>query len=241
MNTTVQPHICIIVPAYNEEGSMRDVLRSIKEYCPTAEIVVVNDASTDTTKQVAEEAGVPVLDLPTNLGIGGAMQTGFLYAVRNNYDIAMQVDGDGQHDPQFIPQLLKVLEQGRADMVIGSRFLKPVGYRASFMRLFGIRFFAWLIGIVTNKRIYDATSGFRAYNRKALAFAVRHYPTDFPEPESIVMMLRNGFRIREVSVIVRERQAGVSSVRPLKGTYFVATNAVAILVSGFKKRLRATI
>lgn len=230
--------ICIIIPAYNEAASLAHVIQGIRAAAPQATLVVINDASRDATAEIAQTMGVLVINLPINLGIGGAMQTGFLYAVRHQYDIAMQVDGDGQHDPRFIPALLEVLDRDEADMVIGSRFLQPVGYRASFMRLFGIRFFAWLIGIVSNKRIFDATSGFRAYNRQALQIVAQHYPSDFPEPESIVMMLRNGFRIREVPVVMQQRQGGVSSVRPAKGAYFVASNAVAIVISAFKKRLR---
>lgn len=230
--------VCIIVPAYNEEETLLDVVTSIRKYCPEAALLVVNDASTDNTSAVAHTAGVRVLDLPINLGIGGAMQTGFKFAVRHGYDIAMQVDGDGQHDPRFIPDLLAPLFAGTADMVIGSRFLRPVGYTSSLLRLFGIRLFAYLIGLVTNKRIFDSTSGYRAYNRTALEFAAQHYPSDFPEPESIVTFLRNGFRLKEVPVIMQRRGGGVSSVRVGRGIYFVLSNAIAILVSGLKRRLR---
>lgn len=226
------------MPAYNEAATLRGVLQAIRTYCPTADVVVVNDASTDATQTVAEAAGVRVLDLPINLGIGGAMQTGFRYAVRQGYNFAMQVDGDGQHDPRFIPDLLAPLMQNTADMVIGSRFLKPVGYTSSFVRLFGIRLFAYLIGLVTNKRIFDSTSGYRAYNRAVLEFAAQHYPSDFPEPESIVTFLRNGFRLQEVPVIMQRRARGASSVQVGRGTYFVLSNAIAILVSGLKRRLR---
>lgn len=238
MNTAQAKKVCIIVPAYNEESSLAEVVQSIHRYYPMADVVVVNDASTDNTKEVASSLNVPVLDLPINLGIGGAMQTGFIYAVRKGYDMAMQVDGDGQHDPRFIPEIIDLLEKNQADIVIGSRFLKRVGYTSSFMRLFGIRLFAYLIGLVTDKRIYDSTSGFRAYNRSALEFAARHYPSDFPEPESIVTFLRNGFRIREVSVAMRPRTTGISSVRPFKAAYFVVSNAIAIVLSGFKEKVR---
>lgn len=230
--------VCIIVPAYNEAVSLAAVAASIRTHYPAADIVVVNDASTDQTKTVAQRLGILVLDLPINLGIGGAMQTGFQYAVRHSYEWAMQVDADGQHDPQFIPQLLNVFEEDKADMVIGSRFLQPVGYTSSFIRLFGIRLFAYLIGLVTNKRIFDSTSGYRAYNRAALEFAAQHYPSDFPEPESIVTFLRNGFRIREVPVVMRERTGGTSSVKPFQGVYFTLSNAIAIILSGLKERVR---
>lgn len=235
---TTDSSLCVIVPAHNEEKTIVSVIHKIRHVAPGAAIVVVNDGSTDNTKLEAEKTNTIVLDLPINLGIGGAMQTGFKYAVREGYQMAMQVDGDGQHDPQFIPNVLEPLKTRAADMVIGSRFLQPIGYTSSFIRLFGIRFFAWLIGMVTNKRIFDATSGYRAYNRRALEFAARHYPSDFPEPESIVTFLRNGFRIKEVPVIMKARQGGVSSVRPFKGMYFVISNAIAIVLSGFKHKLR---
>lgn len=229
--------ICIIIPAYNEAATLAGVIADIQVHAPGADLVVVNDASQDDTGHVARRVGVPVLDLPINLGIGGAMQTGFVYAYRNGYDIAMQVDGDGQHDPKHIPDVLAPIQKGMADVVIGSRFLERIGYTSSFIRLFGIRFFAWLIGIMTNKRIFDATSGFRAYNKRALAFATWHYPSDFPEPEAIVQFLRNGFRIREVPVVMRERQGGISSVKVTKGVYFVATNALAIMITTFKRKV----
>ena len=235
---SINPRICIIVPAFNEAGSLPEVLQLIAGYCPQAHVVVVNDASVDKTREVALEAGVTVLDLPINLGIGGAMQAGFKYAVRHDFDIAMQVDGDGQHDPKFIPDLIAVLESGVADMVIGSRFLKRVGYTSSLIRLFGIRLFAYLIGLVTDRRIFDSTSGYRAYNRSALEFAARYYPSDFPEPESIVTFLRNGFRLKEIPVAMKKRSSGRSSVRPFKGTYFVLSNSIAILMSALKRRIR---
>lgn len=230
--------ICIIIPAYNEEATLARVLQEIRTHVPNANLVVVNDSSADGTSEIAHGLGVSVLDLPINLGIGGAMQTGFKYATRNGYDIAMQVDGDGQHDPKYIKRVLEPILAGKADFVIGSRFLERIGYTSSFIRLFGIRFFAILIGIMTNQRIFDATSGFRAYNREALVFAARHYPSDFPEPESIVLFLRNRFRIKEVPVVMRERLGGVSSVRVAKGIYFVASNALAIVISAFKRRVR---
>ena len=236
-----QPSVCIIIPAYNEAASVGRVVDQVRQVAPQAHLIVVNDASSDGTAAVAQQKGVPVLDLPINLGIGGAMQTGFKYAYRNGYDVAMQLDADGQHDPKFIPDLLRVLSEDRADMVIGSRFLQPVGYKASFLRLFGIRLFAWLIGLVTNKRIFDSTSGFRAYNRLALEFVARHYPSDFPEPESIVTMLRNGFRLQELPVVMSSRQAGQSSLGSdlgFRAAYFLISNAIAIVMSGFKERLR---
>jgi len=230
--------VCVIIPAYNESGAIKRVVTSVKHSYPPGDIIIVNDASTDNTGAIAETLGVPVLHLPINLGIGGAMQTGFKYAVKKNYDIAIQVDGDGQHDPAYIPNLLKPLYEGKADIAIGSRFLHADSYRSSFMRLIGIRFCSYLISLATNKYIHDSTSGFRAYNKEALRFAAIHYPPDFPEPESIVTFLRNEFRVKEVPVAMQRRQSGISSIRPLKGTYFVASNSIGIIMSSFKKKTR---
>ncbi|MDO8512117.1 MAG: glycosyltransferase family 2 protein [bacterium] len=227
--------IAIIIPAYNEEKCLKASIDAIKVSCPQGDIIVVNDASTDKTKEIALSIpNITLLDLPINLGIGGAMRTGLTYVHRNNYDIAMQVDGDGQHDPVFIPNLLEVLNNDKADMVIGSRFLKREGFTSSPMRILGIRIFSFLIYIVTGKYVSDSTSGFRLYNKQALAYAAKHYPTDFPEPESIVMMFQRGFRLNEIPVIMKERQGGVSSVRPIKAAYFVASNSIAILISAIK-------
>ena len=228
--------LAIIVPAYNEESCIKNSLQAIRNACPEATIIVVNDASSDNTKKIAKTMSIILLDLPINLGIGGAVQTGLKYAARNNFDIAMQVDSDGQHDPIFIKPILEILEKDEADMVIGSRFLNRVGFKSSPMRILGIRIFSYLIYLVTNKYIYDSTSGFRAYNKKTLAFAARHYPSDFPEPESIVMFLHNGFRLKEIPVIMRERQGGISSVKPLKAVYFVFSNSIAILISALKAK-----
>lgn len=235
------PHqkVCVIIPAYNESGAIKKVVHAVQEHYPKANIVVINDASTDNTGAIAATLGITVLDLPINLGIGGAMQTGFKFAVKKGYDIAIQVDGDGQHDPAYIPTLLKPILENRADVVIGSRFLHKESYRSSFMRLLGIRFCSYLISLATNKYIHDSTSGFRAYNKEALRFAALHYPPDFPEPESIVTFLRNEFRVKEVPVAMQQRHSGISSIRPLKGTYFVASNSIGIIMSSFKRKTRS--
>lgn len=237
-----QNSVCVIMPAYNEEATVGDVVQKVRENAPFVDIVVIDDGSRDATSVAARAVGAHVIELPFNVGIGSAVQTGLKFAAREGYEFAMQVDGDGQHDPRFIPDLLAVLREGAADMVIGSRFLESVGYRASVMRLFGIRLFAYLIGLVTNRRIFDSTSGYRAYNRTALEFAAEYYPTDFPEPESIVTMLRNGFRIREVSVTMQQRQGGQSSLGKdigLRSAYFLLSNAIAIVISGFKAPIRS--
>jgi len=237
---TNSERVCVIIPAYNEEETLPDVLHLVKKNAPTAGVVVMNDGSHDATSLVAHEHGVPVLDLPINLGIGGAVQTGIKYAYRHGYDVAIELDGDGQHDPKHIPELLSaVRKDGGPDVAIGSRFVQNSDYRASLMRQFGIHLFSFLIHLVTGKRIYDSTSGYRAYNRRAMQFLQSEYPADFPEPESIVMLLVNGYRISEVPVEMHERQGGESVVQSdisWRAVYFVVSNAIAIVLTGLSTR-----
>ena len=235
MNTT---RVCVIIPAYNEEATVASVINRVRQYLPHAAIVVVNDGSHDRTAEVAAGAGAIILNLPFNLGIGGAVQTGLKYAHRGGYHAALEIDADGQHDPKHAPELLAALHTSGADMIIGSRFIADTAYRSSNLRRFGIHVFSYLIKLVTRQRIYDSTSGFRAYSPRALARFAQAYPTDFPEPESIVTLLKAGGRIKEVPVTMQDRQHGVSVVgRDLsfRASYFVLSNAIAILVSGIKR------
>lgn len=230
-------NLCVIIPAFNEERALGRVIEQVVEHVPGAAVVVVNDGSTDTTKEVAMREGAIVLNLPFNLGIGSAVQTGLKYALCNGYTFAAQVDADGQHKPSYLPKLLERLKD--VDVVIGSRFVSKTGYRSTFLRRFGIVLFTILIRVAWGKTIFDATSGFRVYNHRALSFLAPHYPDDFPEPESIVLLLRNGFRIMEYPVAMQRRQGGISSIRhdfSFKAAYFVLTNAIAILVSSLKTR-----
>lgn len=234
-------NICVIIPAYNEEASVSHVIRAVRHELPAAEIVVVNDGSTDSTSSCAQAAGASVVDLPFNLGIGGAVQTGLKYAHQGGYDAALEIDADGQHDPRYAPQLIDALyrQQPQIAMVIGSRFVTDNDYRSSVLRRFGIHMFSFLIKLVTGKRIYDSTSGYRAYNRAALQFLSQRYPSDFPEPESIVMLLVHGYKICEIPVTMMQRTTGMSVVgRDLsfKAAYFVLSNAIAILMSGIKTK-----
>lgn len=206
--------LCIIVPCYNESACILNVLKDIKTFQPNARIVVVNDCSTDDTARiVAKDGSAVLLNLPVNLGVGAAMQTGFLYALENGFGRAVKFDGDGQHSARMIDSLVEPLQKGEADLVIGSRFLTRDGFQSTALRRVGISFFRWLCRLLTGQTITDTTSGFRAYNAEALAFAAVHYPSfDYPEPEEVILLGRNGFRIKEVPIVMNERQGGKSSL-----------------------------
>ena len=202
----------IIIPAYNEEESIRQTVEDIIEKAPDFDYIVINDCSKDSTKQICEKNNLNFINLPVNLGIGGAVQTGYLYAKREGYDIAVQVDGDGQHDPEFLTEMSKYIEEGKADMVIGSRFIDKEGFQSSGARRVGIKYFTMLIKLLTGKKITDPTSGLRMVNREIIEFFAEEYPKDYPEPESVVAILRRKKRVLEIPVIMRERSGGVSSI-----------------------------
>lgn len=229
--------ILAIVPAYNESGNIQRTIEEIKKAVPPLDIVVINDCSGDTTAVEAKSAGGKVISLPLNLGIGGAVQTGFQFARKYQYDFAVQIDGDGQHDTRYLAALLKPVLNNEADVAIGSRFQKPfLGYQSSFVRRIGIHFFARLISFLTRYQITDPTSGFRAFNRKAIKVFAENYPQDFPEPESIVAANRLGMRVVEVPVEMRKRVAGQSSIRYLRTLYYMIKVTLAILLAMLKKR-----
>jgi glycosyltransferase involved in cell wall biosynthesis len=230
------PAVLAVVPAYNEGGGVADVVRELSEVRPRLDVLVVDDGSSDRTAERAAQAGARVVRLPYNLGIGGAVQTGFRYAVRNGYDVAVQVDGDGQHVPSEIPALLAALWPDVADVAIGSRFLSAGGYTTTRLRRVGTRVFERVNSWVLGQTITDNTSGFRAYNRKAFAFLAEHYPQDYPEPESVVLLGRNGFRIREVPIRMRERGHGRSSISSFQSVYYMVKVLLAIFVDCFKAK-----
>ena len=235
--------VCVIIPCFNEAENISVVVADIKKQC-SQEFeylpLVVNDCSQDNTAAVAGEAGATVLDLPCNLGVGGAVQAGFKYALRNNYEYALKFDGDGQHLAECINDLLTPLINGTADMVIGSRFCRDHnGFKSTFIRLIGIKFFCFLNSLLTGQKITDNTSGFRAYNRKALEFASIHYPAfDYPEPEEVVLMAKNGFKLKEVFAEMQPRQCGSSSINPLKSVYYMLKVAFAILMVAVRPPIR---
>lgn len=213
--------ILIIVPAYNEEESLPGVIHDLRGEAPEADALVVNDGSRDNTSRIARELGVKVLDLPFNLGIGGAVQAGTLYAHQNGYDVAIQFDGDGQHLAGEIKKLLEPIEAGRADLVIGSRFLNPGGYRAPAFRKLGIGIFSFVLSRILDMDVTDSTSGFRAANRRVIEFFARNYPDDYPEVESLVLLHKMNMRMEEVAVTMRGRTGGKSSITPLRSVYYM--------------------
>lgn len=232
--------ILAIVPAYNEEGNIAAAIEDLRGIDTELDILVINDGSNDNTGEAARSTGEAlVLDLPANVGIGGAVQTGFKYALRNDYQIAIQFDGDGQHLAAEIPKLLHMIIDGGANMAIGSRFLGPrEGFRSTFLRRIGIRMFQVLNSLLIGQRITDNTSGFRAYNREAIEFLARHYPVDYPEPEAIILLGKNGFRIAEAATVMRERRGGDSSIGGLTGLYYMLKVMLAVVMTALRKPLR---
>lgn len=225
--------IVALVPAYNEEKSIQRVIEDLTKF-KELDVVVINDGSTDRTAEVAEGLGTVVINLPYNLGIGGAVQTGFIYAVENNYDIAIQFDGDGQHMADQISKLMEPILLNEADMVVGSRYHGQNEYRTPFLRNLGIKLFSFVDSVITRSRITDSTSGFRACNREVIKFLSETYPQDYPEPESIIILRRNNFRVVEVPVKMRQRIEGRSSITFLKAIYYVVKVVLAIFVDIFK-------
>jgi len=227
--------LLVIVPAYNEQESLPGVIRDLRDNIPAADILVVNDGSRDATSRTAAMHGVKVVDLPFNLGIGGAMQTGFLYAQEQGYDAVVQFDGDGQHRAEEIGKILEPLRSGTADLVIGSRFLNVGGYRAPFFRRTGIWIFSAVLSRILGMTVSDSTSGFRAANRRVIGFFSETYPEDYPEVEALVLLHKKRLRMVEVPVGMRERTGGRSSITPLRSVYYMVKVLLAIFVDLIKK------
>ena len=225
----------IIIPAYNEQESIKKTVEDIIKNAPEFDYIVINDCSTDRTKEICETEKFNVVHLPVNLGIGGAVQTGYLYAARNGYDIAVQVDGDGQHDPKFLSKMAEFIEAEHADMVIGSRFINKEGFQSSGARRVGIKYFTMLIKLLTGAKITDPTSGLRMVNREIIEFFAEEYPKDYPEPESVVAILRRKKKVLELPVIMRERSGGVSSISMKKSMYYMIKVSLAILIERIRK------
>ncbi|MDB5017797.1 MAG: glycosyltransferase family 2 protein [Mucilaginibacter sp.] len=231
--------LLIIIPCYNEEDSLPQVLEQLLQLqLPEGydmEIAVVNDCSQDNTKTIAELYPIMVLDLLVNLGIGGAVQTGFLYAKDNGFDIAIQLDGDGQHPPEELLKLLTAHEKTGTNVVIGSRFLDEGGFKSSFARRIGIRYFHLLNKLFTGKNIYDSTSGFRLFDSLAIDLAAEKYPDEYPEPASLVLFSKAGLSIQEVPVMMSERLAGKSSIRNFASLYYCIKVTISMLFLFIRK------
>lgn len=227
----------IIIPVYNEAENIQQVIGALVAEKQPWDILVVNDASTDNSAEIARKTGLAeVISLPFNLGIGGSVQTGFKYARNHRYDIALQFDGDGQHRVEEIFKLLNIVRFGEADVAIGSRFnRKHDGFRSSPLRRMGIKIFEWFSFILIRQRVTDHTSGFRAFNRKAIEFLAENYPSDYPEPEAVVLLGKNGFIMKEVFTQMRERQGGISSISAFKGPYYM----IKVLLSMFMASIRS--
>ncbi|HEY3962673.1 MAG TPA: glycosyltransferase family 2 protein [Gaiellaceae bacterium] len=232
-----EPRRIAIVPAYNEEGNIGRVVDELRAFDPGLDVVVVSDGSVDRTAEVAAGHGAHVVRLPFNLGIGGAVQTGFRYAWENDYEFAVRCDGDGQHDPSELPKVLAPVLADEADIVVGSRFAGTETYRPTVTRRLGIRLLALVVSSIARQRVTDTTSGFQALNRKALALFAADYPHDYPEVEGMVMSIRHRLRLREVPVRMREREHGESSITALRSIYYMAKVLLALFVGLFRRRL----
>ncbi len=234
MNTSMKS--LVIIPAYNEEASILETVEDIRKNAPEFDYIVVNDCSTDQTLEVCRQNGIRVLSLPVNLGIGGAVQTGYVYAYENGYDEAVQFDGDGQHDAAFLNRMRDHMRKEGIDLLIGSRFIEGEGFQSTGLRRFGIRYFDRLIFGLTRQRITDPTSGMRMADRRMIRMFAESYPKDYPEPESVVAAIQSGMKVEEYPVVMRERQKGESSISPIRSVYYMIKVTLAILVERLRRK-----
>lgn len=231
--------VLIIIPAYNESESIEQVVDNLITNYPAYDYVIINDGSKDDTQRICESRGFKILNLPINLGIGGAVQTGYRYALKNGYDVAVQMDGDGQHDPKYLDSMLSMIENGEADVVIGSRFIDKEGFQSSASRRAGINILSILALILTGVRLHDITSGYRMVNKSLIEVYSDDYPSDYPEPEAMVMAAIHGYRIKEAPVIMKERAGGSSSITLKKSIYYMVKVSMAMIIKrlslGFRR------
>lgn len=233
--------ILLIIPAYNEENNILKVIHNIyrynEEYGTNYDAIVVNDGSKDNTENILCCNNINHIKLINNLGIGGAVQTGYKYALENNYDIAVQFDGDGQHDVKYIEDIIKPINDDKFNMVIGSRFINKnsSNFKSSKARRIGIKTISFFIKIVTNKKIYDTTSGFRAVDRSLIELFAHNYPVEYPEPVSTTEILKMGYNVKEIAVSMNERENGVSSIKAWKNIYYMINVILYILVIGTRR------
>lgn len=238
--------IIMIIPAYNEEECILNTYNKIERYNQENntkyDVIVINDCSTDGTLKICMDNNIPVISLVHNLGIGGAVQTGYKYALENNYDIALQYDGDGQHDINYVSKIIKPIIEDQADFVIGSRFVEDnvSEFKSSFARRIGIKLISFTIKVVTRKKIKDVTSGFRAANKLVIADFAKSYPIDYPEPITNTELLKKNYRVKEIGVSMNEREGGKSSIHSWKNAYYMINVILSVLVVGIRrfKRVR---
>lgn len=230
------PKVLVIIPAYNEADSIASVIEAIGAHTPDYHILVIDDGSTDNTAAIAGGfANTEVVSMPYNVGIGAAMQTGYQYALQNDYDVAVQCDADGQHPPGEIPHLIERIEDGTADLIVGSRYVAHTGYEPSFSRRVGKSLLSRLVDFMIGGGITDTTSGFRACNRRVIRLFARRYPDDYPEAEALIIVHRAGLKAAEIPVVMRPRQGGRTSIRPQHAVYYMVKVALAIFVNMFRK------
>lgn len=227
--------ILVIVPAFNEEGSIVDVIADLRLNFPEGDVLVVNDGSTDHTSYMAKSQAASVIDIPYNVGIGGAMQTGFLYAASRDYDVAIQFDGDGQHMAGEIPKIFEPYRKGGADLVVGSRFLSERGFTSSMQRRIGSRILSLVVSTIVGRWITDTTSGFRVYSRNAIDFFSMTYAEDYPEVEALILAHKKGLKIEEVPAEIQARAAGKSSITFSRAVYYMVKVLLAIFVDMIKR------
>ncbi len=220
----------VLIPCYNEQDNIVQVVNRLTKTCPEVDYLVINDCSTDDSEAILRAHGFNHVTLPVNLGIGGGIQTGYRYAKENGYDVTVQMDGDGQHNPEYLNTVIAPVADGTLDMCIGSRFLEKEGFQTSALRRFGITILSTLIKVLSGKRIYDVTSGFRATNADMTAYFADHYAADYPEPEAILEAVLRGYRVGEAPVMMQERLGGVSSINALKSVYYMIKVSLSLLV-----------
>ena len=230
--------VLLIVPSYNEEDNVLSNYKKIidynKKHNTNYDAIIINDGSKDRTEEICVKNNIPHISLVHNLGIGGAVQTGYKYAYENDYDIAVQFDGDGQHDVRYVKDIIKPIKENKADMVIGSRFIdkSSSNFKSSKARRIGITLISFFIKLITGKKIYDTTSGFRAANKKVIERFVNNYPVEYPEPVSTTEVLRLGYKVEEVPVSMNERENGVSSIKAWKNIYYMVNVILSIIIIG---------
>lgn len=223
----------VIIPAYNEAGNIVKTVEDVKKNASSFDYVIINDCSKDNTLAICKDRGYNVVSLPNNLGIGGGVQTGYRYAKEHGYEIAVQFDGDGQHNASYLEKMAEQMEEENLDMLIGSRYIEKEGFQSTGLRRIGIRYFTGLIKLLTGATITDPTSGMRMVNRKVIELFAEEYPKDYPEPESVVTLLKLKKKVEELAVIMNEREEGVSSISPVKSVYYMVKVSIAAIIAAF--------